>query len=89
MNEKTFQVVSAGLDDNYGGQDGLFYMFKPSNGEAAGSANSGDSLDLVATIGTGTHPTPQFTRFMNSAGTSQLDNVTNFSEGTLDDSLSN
>lgn len=89
MNEKTFQVIAAGLDDNFGGQDGLFYMFKPSSGEAAGSANSGDSLDLVATISSGTHPTPQYTRFMNANGTAQSDNVTNFSDGTLEDSLSN
>ncbi|MEZ6151528.1 MAG: type II secretion system protein [Pirellulaceae bacterium] len=89
MNEKTFQIVSAGLDDNYGGETGLFYMFKPSNGESAGSANSGDSLALTAPISSGTHPTPDFTRFLNSSGTSQLDNVTNFSEGKLEDSLSN
>lgn len=89
VNEKTFQVVSAGLDDNYGGQDGLFYMFKPAGGESTGSANSGDSLDLTASISSGTHPAPQFTRFNNSQGTAQADNVTNFSEGTLEDSLSN
>lgn len=89
MNEKTFQIVSAGLDDNYGGESGLFYMFKPSNGESAGSANSGDSLDLTASISSGTHPTPQYIRFLNATGTAQLDNVTNFSEGTLEDSLSN
>lgn len=89
VNEKTFQVVSAGLDDHYGGQEGLFYMFKPTGGESTGSANSGDSLDLVASISSGTHPTPQFTRFNNSQGTSQADNVANFSEGTLEDSLSN
>jgi prepilin-type N-terminal cleavage/methylation domain-containing protein len=97
MNENTFQIISAGLDDNYGGEPprpsigkpGLFYMFKPSNGESAGSANSGDSLELTAPISSGTHPTPEFTRFLNSTGTSQLDNVTNFSEGKLEDSLSN
>lgn len=89
MNEKTFQIVSAGLDDNYGGESGLFYMFKPSNGESAGSANSGDSLALTAPISSGTHPAPDFTRFLNSTGTSQLDNVTNFSEGKLEDSLTN
>lgn len=89
MNEKTFQIVSAGLDDNYGGETGLFYMFKPSNGESAGSANSGDSLGLLDPITSGTHPDPTYTRFLNSEGTSQLDNVTNFSEGTLEGSLSN
>ncbi|MEO8272392.1 MAG: hypothetical protein ABI557_21970 [Aureliella sp.] len=89
MNEKTFQVVSAGLDDNYGGESGLFYMFKPANGESAGTGNSGDSLDLVATIIAGTHPDPKYTRFLSATGTSQADNVTNFSEGTLEDSLTN
>lgn len=89
VNDKTFQVVSAGLDDNYGGQEGLFYMFKPSGGESTGNANSGDSLDLVASISSGTHPTPTYTRFNNALGTSQADNVTNFSNGTLEDSLSN
>lgn len=89
VNEKTFQVVSAGLDDNFGGEEGLFYMFKPTGGESTGSANSGDSLDLTASISSGTHPAPKFTRFNNSQGTGQADNVTNFSEGTLEDSLSN
>lgn len=90
MNEKTFQIVSAGLDDNYGGKVGLFYMYRPANGESAGvTANSGDSLALTAAISSGTHPTPQYTRFLNDTGTAQLDNVTNFSEGTLEDSLSN
>ena len=92
MNEKTFQVVSAGLDDNYGGKVGLFYMFSPANGEAAGvTANSGDSLALLAAISPAeTHPRPDFTRFLgDNSSTAQSDNVTNFSEGTLEDSLSN
>ncbi len=64
-------------------------MFKPSGGEAVGAANSGDSLDLVAAISSGTHPMPQFTRFLDGMGTAQTDNVANFSQGTLEDSLSN
>lgn len=89
VNDKSFQVISAGLDDHFGGQSGLFYMYKPSDAGAVGGANSGDSLDLVASISSGSHPTPQYTRFLDSTGTSQTDNVTNFSQGTLEDSLSN
>ncbi len=85
INEKTFQIVSAGLDDSYGGEMGLFYLFKDASSESTGNSNSGDSLDLL-------NPTaaPKYTRFLGAnASTSQLDNVTNFSQGTLEDSLSN
>ena len=85
MNEKTFQVISAGLDDDYGGESGLFYMFKDASSESTGNANSGDSLNLALPTAA-----PDFTRFLGANGsTSQLDNVTNFSQGTLEDSLSN
>ncbi len=86
MNEKTFQIVSAGLDDSYGGEMGLFYMFKDLpmvNRPATPTAAT------VSTVESGPHA-PEFTRFLGANGsTSQLDNVTNFSQGTLEDSLSN
>jgi prepilin-type N-terminal cleavage/methylation domain-containing protein len=79
MNEKSFQIVSAGLDDDYGGvwelvhtdQTPVFFTFP-----------SGAVLDIVAGTSGGTG-------YVNPTGgpSGQLDNVTNFSEGTLESSL--
>ncbi|MCA9132695.1 MAG: type II secretion system protein [Planctomycetales bacterium] len=89
VNEKTFQLISAGLDDHFGGETGLFYVYKPAGADSGTDAQSGDSLDLTASI-SGTHPLPAYTRFRNRAGgLEQGDNVANFTEGTLDDSLEN
>ena len=84
MNEKGFQVLSAGLDDHFGGSAGLFYMFKPQGGTGATTAQSGDSFD-VATGTVGANKTFRDT----DGGTYQLDNLANFSEGPLSDSIDN
>jgi prepilin-type N-terminal cleavage/methylation domain-containing protein len=91
VNPDSFQLISAGLDDHFGGVEGLFFMFRPSASETGVSANSGDSLDLVGSIPSGqSHPTPQYTRFRGpNAAAEQDDNVANFSEGILADSLDN
>lgn len=79
-NDKSFQIVSAGLDDDYGGvrsldyQDStpVFFVF-PTGGtlDVAGSGPKADS------------------GYVNPSGgpSAQLDNVTNFSEGTLESTL--
>lgn len=86
MNDKTFQLISAGLDDHFGGEPGFFYAYKPldsSTSSGTGPA-SGDSIDLAnSSVGT-------YTRFKDaSGGTYQDDNVANFAEGTFADSLDN
>ena len=84
MNEKGFQVISAGLDDHFGGSPGLFYMFKPQGGTGATTAQSGDSFDVA----TGTVGANKGFRDTD-ASTFQLDNVANFAEGPFIDSLDN
>jgi prepilin-type N-terminal cleavage/methylation domain-containing protein len=83
MNEKSFQLLSAGLDDHYGGSPNLFYMYKPQGANSSSTYNSGDSLDASGTVGTNTG-------FRDSDGSMyQYDNVANFSDGPLIDSVSN
>jgi type II secretory pathway pseudopilin PulG len=79
MNEKSFQIVSAGLDDDYGGvyplihsnETPVFFVFP-----------NGATLDIVQRTKSGKG-------YVNPDGgpSAQLDNVTNFSEGTLESSL--
>ena len=77
MNESSFQVISPGLDDVFGGvpSGAVFYRFP-----------SGQSLEFTSpqpTVG-------RFTRYSDESGVgAQLDNATNFSEGVLGDSLEN
>jgi prepilin-type N-terminal cleavage/methylation domain-containing protein len=84
MNEKGFQVISAGLDDHFGGSAGLFYMFKPQGGTGATTSASGDSFNVANGV-VGANKGFRDT----DSGSYQLDNVTNFSEGILGDSLDN
>jgi prepilin-type N-terminal cleavage/methylation domain-containing protein len=77
MNDKSFQIISAGLDDDFGGSSTLFFRFK-----------SGTPLDIALAPGA----QPAGANYAEEAGStagqiSQLDNVTNFSEGTLADAL--
>ncbi len=80
-NDRTFQIISAGLDDDYGGIPGLpnnntpeFYRYP-----------SGDSLNFSMVS------PPKFTRYAEQDGTasSQLDNATNFADGILENALEN
>ena len=92
LEEKSFQLISAGLDDNYGGVSGQFFMYRPAGSENGGvDAKSGDSLDLVGAIAsTATHPTPSYVGFRGPNNTfEQLDNVANFADGTFENSLDN
>lgn len=71
MNERSFQIVSAGLDDSYGGQVGFYYIFP-----------TGESLGADGTVGAFS----QY-RNSPGLPSTQLDNATNFSEGILGNSL--
>ena len=77
-NDNSFQIISAGIDDDYGGvpqQQGappMFYKFP-----------SGDAVDILNPTGSG------FSRYTEQQGipSSQLDNVTNFADGVLEDAI--
>lgn len=87
VNEKTFQLISAGLDDHYGGVAGYFFVYKPvgSNDSGGSGPASGDSIGLADTPAVG-----KYTRFKDAAGgTEQEDNVANFADGIFADSLEN
>lgn len=82
-NDRSFQIISAGLDDAYGGVIGtpatsgtpVFYRYP-----------SGASLDIMSGTEFG-----NFARYTEVAGepSAQLDNATNFADGTLDAALPN
>lgn len=81
QNETTFQVVTAGLDDSFGGVAG---------------ASAGAEVLFAFPSGIGLHPdggiAGTFSRYasaQNPAARDQLDNITNFSESTLEDGLPN
>jgi prepilin-type N-terminal cleavage/methylation domain-containing protein len=79
MNEKSFQIVSAGLDDDYGG---IWPLLHSDETPVFFAFPKGETVDIVtnARVGKG---------YLNPDGgpSAQLDNVTNFSEGTLESSL--
>jgi prepilin-type N-terminal cleavage/methylation domain-containing protein len=81
MNEDSFQLMSAGLDDLYGG-----IPFTSGSGPVFYRFPSGDSLDFGQTppiVGA-------TTRYIDNNGISyQADNATNFSAGVLENSLEN
>jgi len=86
MNSDTFQIISAGLDDSYGG----IAMPVGAGGPTYFRFPSGQSIDFsgypssAPTIGT-------LTKFSDGGGviSMQLDNATNFAGGNLEDSLEN
>lgn len=81
VNDRTYQIISAGLDDSYGGlpnpQSGppLFFCYP-----------NGVSLDITKPA-----DQPKLTRYSENTGltSTQLDNATNFAEGILSNELSN
>lgn len=82
MNEDSFQVLTAGLDDQYGGipWDGT------GNGPVFFSFPSGNSINF----GPSTPTVGDFSAYSDGTGIkTQLDNATNFSEGILGNSLPN
>lgn len=79
-NDSSFQIISAGLDDNYGGvaqQSGApprFYKYP-----------SGNAVDIMNPTGSG------FSRYTEEQGirSAQLDNATNFADGILENAIEN
>ncbi len=81
VNEKTFQIITAGLDDNFGG------IIANSNGyEILFSYNTGDAFYNPAAFGN-VNIAPRYNA--SNEQNAQLDNVTNFTEATIDDGLEN
>jgi prepilin-type N-terminal cleavage/methylation domain-containing protein len=69
QNDKTFQLVCAGLDNDFGGtawDSTVLFIFPTGESIPAGSA-----------------------RYNSAQNAAQLDNITNFSESTLEDGLTN
>lgn len=82
--DRSFQIISAGLDDSYGGVPGLP---NPSNTPQFYAYPSGNAIDITvlpaAQAGT--------KRYVTAPGqiATQLDNATSFAEGVLEDALEN
>jgi hypothetical protein len=83
MNSDTFQIISAGLDDSYGG----VAMPSGAGGPTYYRFPTGESINFSG------YPTTApvlgaFTRYQESDAPSlQLDNATNFAGGNLEDSI--
>lgn len=73
MNDKSFQLISGGLDDNYGGSS-VFFRFP-----------SGTPCDI--TVAPGSQPSGASYSLASDKDLYQLDNVTNFSDGALSSTL--
>ena len=79
-NDRTFQIISAGLDDDYGGVAGL-----PNNNTPEFFRYpSGTSLNIL----TGASNSSRYAEQTGTAS-AQLDNATNFADGILEDALEN
>lgn len=77
MNDKSFQIIGAGIDDDFGGTMDVFFRFP-----------SGTPLDITQAPAA----QPGGANYAEASGSTagqvtQLDNVTSFSEGSLSDSL--
>lgn len=85
QNDKTFQIVCAGLDNQFGG-------FATNAGSATSLFPVGTVLFIFPTgqpvvVSGSVTPSARYNASQNASA--QLDNVTNFSEVTLEDGLSN
>lgn len=99
-NEKSFQIVSAGLDDNFGNfldplEYGTAFYAYPSGQYLDITWNPTDSVPGKTPIGYRPPPVEwripagRAERQFDSFPAAQLDNATNFSEGVLEDSMDN
>lgn len=87
-NDKSFQIISAGLDDDFGGT-GEFWsntprtprFFRFPTGEALNITRARDQQPSSSNYQVADQSDPTYGQ------NTQLDNVTNFSEGPLEDSL--
>lgn len=79
-NDRTFQIISAGLDDDFGGVPGL-----PNNNTPEFFRYpSGTSLNIL----TGASNSSRYAE-QTGAASAQLDNATNFADGILENALEN
>lgn len=77
VNDRTFQIIGAGLDDTFGNVYTPIYYFRYPSGESVNFSASPPSVG-------------DMNRFLDADGMkAQHDNVANFSEGQLSDSLPN
>ncbi len=96
MNDKSFQLICAGLDDAFGANISgtALYVYRPSGEEPSkpDEPKCGQAFDILGTIPTGSKFPPMLSvsGFRSSTGdASLLDNCANFADGTLEESLSN
>jgi type II secretory pathway pseudopilin PulG len=83
MNDKSFQIISAGLDDDFGGVNSEWIVRPADLPPTFFRYPSGKQLN----IDTGTEAGSNYQESDGGGPSPQLDNVTNFSEGPLEDSL--
>lgn len=85
MNDRTFQLISAGLDDNFGG------LPLTGNGPVFFVYPTGEDIDFTAWNPTSTPPTQgNRTRYNDgNAAHPQFDNVANFADGPFENGLPN
>lgn len=79
-NERSYQIISAGLDDLYGG------VISASNPPTFYCFPSGSSLNIAVAPGAQT-PVSRYNDTATGEGSAQLDNATNFADGILGDQL--
>ena len=84
MNDRTYQIISAGLDDAFGGivrtssAPPIFYCYP-----------TGVSLNITEAPGAQTGQKSRYTDTQDGVASYQLDNAANFAEGILSNGLSN
>lgn len=93
VNDKSFQLLCAGLDDQYGDNisGSVVYVFRPIEDDGKdGEPKSGQAFDVLGAIASGERY-PQIaaniTGFKSADSIVQLDNCSNFSNGPLVDSV--
>ncbi|MGN6135199.1 MAG: type II secretion system protein [Aureliella sp.] len=86
MKDREYQIVSAGLDDNYGGVK----FASGDNGPVLFTYPSGGNVDMRAWTSSTAPVVGTVSRYDDGDVTKpQLDNVANFADGTLEDALTN
>ena len=87
VNDRTFQLISAGLDDNFGG----IIQGANDNGPVFFRYPSGEVIDFRNWTMSGPAPTlPSLSRYDDGdVSHPQFDNVANFADGLLQDGLTN
>lgn len=82
VNDRTYQIISAGLDDSFGG------VFPATNPPTFFCYPTGRSLD-IRVAPNAQSPVSRYTDNNSGIASLQLDNATNFAEGILSNGLTN